>query len=112
MKKKHLITCGAKIELVPEDEILCCKSDNCYTTIFLESGEELISCKSLNKLHSEFVSRGFLRISRSCVVNLNFVKAINKKEKTLELNGKLQVPFTVGINELLMELSTVLINGF
>lgn len=111
MKKKHLITCGVKIKLVPEDEILCCKSDNCYTTIFLESGDELISCKSLNKLHSEFVSRGFLRISRSCVVNLHFVKAINRKEKTIELNEKLQVPFTIAINELLVEISALLINS-
>ncbi|HTN22273.1 MAG TPA: LytTR family DNA-binding domain-containing protein [Pelobium sp.] len=112
MKKKIAICSYDKINLVTEDYILFCKSDNCYTTVYLNNGSELVMCKSLSKLSKELDSNCFIRVSQSYLVNLQYIKTIHKKEKYLELNNEFKIPFTISIKRFLEELNNIVLSDF
>ncbi|QIL41614.1 LytTR family transcriptional regulator [Pedobacter sp. HDW13] len=98
---KLIIHSHESLRFVPHSEITYCKSDNCYTSIFLDNGEELIMCKSLKKLLAELDPTSFIRVNQSYLINKNFIKIIDKKNKYVELINNQRIPFTTTIAELL-----------
>ena len=99
--KKLIIHSQESLRFVTHSEISYCKSDNCYTTIFLIDGEELIMCKSLKKVIEELSPNQFLRVSQSFVINKNCVRLVDKKKRIIELKGGVRIPFTTTITELI-----------
>lgn len=95
------------IHFLDVSEIVYCQSDNCYTNLFLNNNEHLMVVKSLAKFSSELNSRDFIRISQSYLINKNYIKRINRRRKSINLNNLYDLPFTITLKELLMLLSRV-----
>ncbi|HPE55962.1 MAG TPA: LytTR family DNA-binding domain-containing protein [Bacteroidales bacterium] len=76
--------------LIDPQEIIYCKADGSYTEIYLKTGVMEISTFNLGKIADHLTFPNFFRISRSVVINLDFLKEVNRKKKTciLMFNGK------------------------
>jgi DNA-binding LytR/AlgR family response regulator len=98
---KIIINSQDQLRFVAQQDITHCKSDNCYTTLFLNNSEEHVVCKSLTKVFKELDQQMFIRVNQSYIVNKNYIKMIDKKKKTVELIGNQQIPFTTTISTLL-----------
>lgn len=98
--KKLIIHSQDSLRFVSHNDIHYCKSDNCYTTVFLKDAEELVMCKSLKKVYVELDPAVFIRINQSYVVNKHFISIIDKKNKLVELVGGRRIPFTTTISDL------------
>lgn len=68
---------GDKIILVDYEEITHFKAEDKYVRIHLEDGISHLTDKALSQLEGNLSSE-FIRIHRSCIVNKNFIKAIEK----------------------------------
>ena len=55
------------------------KAERCYTNICMDSGEKILRRKSLEQWEKELESIGFIRIHKSYIVNLRYIKRIGSK---------------------------------
>ena len=55
------------------------KAERCYTNICMDSGEKILRRKSLEQWEKELESIGFIRIHKSYIVNLQYIKRIGSK---------------------------------
>jgi DNA-binding LytR/AlgR family response regulator len=99
--KKLIVHSQNHLRFIAHDDIIVCKSDNSYTSIYLTNGEELVMCKSLTQLLKELDPLYFIRVSQSYLININFIKAIDKKKKQIELINNQHIPFTTTLKRLL-----------
>ncbi len=76
--KKIPLSLNNKIILVDPKEIIYCKSDGSYTTVFLKNGEDYLVSKSIKYLEEMLPGKQFLRIHKSYIVNLSEVKELLK----------------------------------
>jgi len=97
---KIMLSQQDSIFFVKQQEIVYCQSDNCYTKVFLQNQKRILIVKSLTKFHKE-LSDQFLRVNQSFIINKSFVNRIDKKRKTIWLDGELEIPFTISLKELL-----------
>lgn len=104
---KLVIPCKDVIHVIRQKEIAYCSAENSYTTVFLVSGEEIIISKSLSKVSEQLSPERFLRISQSCLVNIEHVNKIDKRNKIVELFGSERIRFTVKIQTLIASLEKV-----
>ncbi|MDO3641301.1 LytTR family DNA-binding domain-containing protein [Mucilaginibacter sp. L3T2-6] len=96
-----LINSLDKIFFLNPIEIIYCKSDNNYTQIYLVNGDHFIQCTSLKRFYEELNSNDFVRISQSYLININFIKLIDKKKRFIMMSNTELLPFTVQVKELL-----------
>ncbi|MCB9198637.1 MAG: response regulator transcription factor [Flavobacteriales bacterium] len=68
------------VEIVPFEQIVYLESDRNYTSIYLSNGSHLYVSKTMKYFEELLDSSTFLRIHKSNVVNVNFIKRINKTE--------------------------------
>ena len=66
------------LHIIDISDIIYCKSDNAYTWFFLTTGEEIIVSKGIKEYVSLLEEYGFFRPHQSYLVNLNYVKKIDK----------------------------------
>ena len=92
------------LRFIYEHEILFCKSDDCYTHIMLISCEELLISKSLAKFSKELNPEKFVRVNQSYLVNIHYIRSIDKKKKLLHLADKSEIHFTSSLRDLLIRL--------
>lgn len=76
---KIAITHQNGFDLVDFDDILWFEAEVNYTIIHLKSGIKFSSSKTLKLFEDYLDSKQFIRISRSAIVNLNYVIKFNKK---------------------------------
>lgn len=60
------------------EDIVRCKSDVNYTTIFLSNNTKLVVAKTLKEFEEMLSDAGFYRIHNSHLVNMNYIKSYNK----------------------------------
>lgn len=78
-RNKIAITHQNGFDLVDFDDILWLEAEVNYTIIHLKSGSKFSSSKTLKLFENYLDSKQFIRISRSAIVNLNYVVKFNKK---------------------------------
>jgi two-component system LytT family response regulator len=66
------------LHIIDISDIIYCKSDNSYTTFFLNSGEEILVSKSIKEYNEILSDYHFFKPHQSFLVNLNYVKRIDK----------------------------------
>lgn len=98
--KKMIVHTQGKVRFISQLDINYCKSDNCYTSVFLDDGEEIIVCKSLTKIGLELDRELFIRINQSYLVNKECIKLIDKKNKRIELENNVVIPFNTSLTSL------------
>lgn len=63
------------------EEILMCKGEGNYTFVHYKNGEKHLFSKTLKQFCELFEAYDFLRISRSVLINLKYLKAFNTSEE-------------------------------
>lgn len=104
---KILVTEQDHVHLLSLNEIKFCQSDDCYTIIHVNNGSKYMVTKSLVKFSKELNSQQFIRVNQSYLVNINFIKSINKKKKHITIDNTDPIPFTLTIRELLLLINLV-----
>lgn len=98
---KIVIQTQNHVRFINQFDIIYCKSDNCYSNIYLTGEDHLLICVPLKKFARRLDSQIFLRVSQSYLVNTNYIKTIDKKRKFILMINNSQVPFTISIKKLL-----------
>ena len=95
-KPKHLVLKDLNnIFLVELEELLYCKSENYYTTFYLNSGKSYVISKPL-KHFEEQLKDYFLRVHQSYLVNFKYVLKYEKQDGgMLILKEGTQIPVSV-----------------
>lgn len=60
--------------------IMYCMSDENYTRLFFENGEETLSSKTLKEYEQELSEYGFYRIHKTHLVNIDFITGYFKEQ--------------------------------
>jgi len=85
-----------KITVVNIENIIRCESDNNYTTFFLNEGQKIMVSKTLKYFADLLKNNRFLRVHRSHLVNLKYIKAFIKSDGGyLVLNNNKSIPVSV-----------------
>lgn len=77
--EKINISADGKIYLLEPKEVIMLKSDKSYTTIYLESDQKIVVCKTLKEVEKKFQLKSFYRVHNSYLINLDHVKAYFKR---------------------------------
>ncbi len=85
-----------KIIVVQLSEIIRCKSDNNYTTFYLENGQKILVSKTLKYFADMLKEHGFLRVHQSHLINTKYIKEFIKSDGGyLILKDKSNIPVSV-----------------
>lgn len=82
------------LEFLNVEDILHCKSDVNYTTIFMKNRSKLMVAKTLKEFERLLQDFNFFRVHNSHLVNLNYIKSYNKGKGgylTLDDNTEIEV---------------------
>ena len=99
--RKIIVQTQDRVRIISANEIAYCKSDNCYTFINLANGDSVLICKSLTKFSLQLDPAIFARVSQSYLVNTLFIRSIDKRNKQIELENSVVIPFTTSVKQLL-----------
>ena len=78
--KKIVLRTADALHIVDLAEVMYCKSDNSYTSFYVESGEKIMVSKGIRDYADLLSEYGFFRPHQSYLVNLNFVKKVDKTD--------------------------------
>lgn len=91
-RQKLLIPFYDRKRTVSVDEIVRLEGSGNYTNFFLKDGTKMLVSRTLKEYESLLDGQAFVRVHKSCIVNLGFVrKFFVKKEGELELTDGQQV---------------------
>ncbi len=91
--------------MIDPEEIIYCQSDGNYTDLFLTNGRRELITVQIGQIAPQLNEKLFVRISRTHIINIRFVKEFNKKKKVVELKGDRLTEFKVsqsGLKRLLV----------
>lgn len=66
------------------------QADINYTVFFLDDGQKALMAYSL-KNYQQYLSYPFVRVNKSCIINLMYLKSIDQKNKKIELKDGSEV---------------------
>jgi len=93
-----------EIRYVKITDITRCEASNNYTTFYLQSGEQVLVCKTLKEFADILKPHHFVRTHQSHLVNVQFVKSYLKEDGgTLLLNDQTKVPISRQNRELVKD---------
>ena len=87
--KLKLITQNGFV-MLPHSHIIYCEARGNYTTLYLADGQAETVCNQLGLLEEKLSNPVFIRVSRSVLININFLESYNRKTKTVVLSYSLQ----------------------
>ncbi|HSK12795.1 MAG TPA: LytTR family DNA-binding domain-containing protein [Phnomibacter sp.] len=77
---RFLLNTTEDTKVIRFDEVLCCVAESNYTRIYLADGTKFTASKTLKEFESILSKHQFFRIHHSYLVNLNYIKRIDKTE--------------------------------
>ena len=78
--KKIAIPFSGKVVFLNVDEVMYCKSDGNYTTIYMKDGKSYVYSKKIKDVYELFNIDDIIRVHQSYLVNMNYVKEYVKNE--------------------------------
>jgi two-component system LytT family response regulator len=77
-------------ELIDTDKILYCQADDNYTHIYLKDDQKKLVSKTLGFFEKQLTDKGFFRIHKSYLINMNHIKSYQKGKGGMVVlyNGK------------------------
>lgn len=78
--KKLVLKTSGEFNIVDVTDIIYCQSDNSYTSFYFTNSEEIIVSKSMKEYEELLTQYNFFRPHTSYLVNLNFVKKLDKSD--------------------------------
>lgn len=87
LKMNYRIRINTRVgfEVIKSEDILYCEADGNYTNIFLMDGRKQTTSTTLGCVIKQLPDDHFFRIGRSIVINLDYLKSVNRKEKVCQL---------------------------
>ena len=102
---KIQIPLDGKIVFVNAENIMYCKSEGNYTTVYLKDKSTYLMVKSMKKTCELIPNKYFLRVHQSYLVNLKYVKELYKNnESYLVLTTGTTIPVSRSNKKALLEL--------
>jgi len=86
INKRLKVNTRTGFEIIKQEDILYCEADGNYTNIFLTNQEKLTTATTLGLIEDQLTSDLFFRVSRSILINLDYLKSVNRKDKVCLLN--------------------------
>jgi two-component system LytT family response regulator len=83
-----------KIYLVNIDEIVRCESDANYTRFFTSDGYKYLVSSSMIEYEGLLETHGFFRIHRSHIVNISFIKSLDRHNGYVILRDETSLPLS------------------
>lgn len=75
-------------DLISFSDVVWCKAHRAYSEFYLINGQNVLSSKPIKEYVSKLEEHGFIRVHKSHVVNLKYIKSYNKLTHTVHtLNG-------------------------
>ncbi len=71
--------------LIDPDDLVYCMADGNYCHLFLTNGKTEITTQNLGTVEKMLEKQNFLRISRSYLLNMNYLSKVDRKTNTCEL---------------------------
>ena len=71
--------------MIDPEKIIFCKADGNYSEFYTTEGKKEIVTTNLGHIEENLPEHCFYRVSRSHIINLNFVNRINRKERFCEI---------------------------
>jgi two-component system LytT family response regulator len=76
--KKIILRTAESIHLLDVGNIICCDSDNSYTTVHTVEGEKIIVSRTLKDYEEMLTECGFYRVHKSYLINLVHIKRFDR----------------------------------
>lgn len=96
VSQKISLHTSEKIIVVQISEIIRCKSDNNYTTFYLENGQKILVSKTLKYFADMLKEHHFLRVHQSHLIHTKYIKEFIKADGGyLILKDKSNIPVSV-----------------
>lgn len=96
VSEKISLHTSEKIIVVQISEIVRCKSDNNYTTFYLENGKNILVSKTLKYFSDMLKEHNFLRVHQSHLINTKYIKEFIKSDGGyIILKDKSNIPVSV-----------------
>jgi two-component system, LytTR family, response regulator len=94
-QKKLVLRTADTMHIIAVDSIIYCKSDNSYTTFFIDDGQEILVSKGIKEYADLLTEYGFLRPHQSYLVNINAISKIDKADGGfIILHNKKEIPIS------------------
>ncbi len=94
--KKLVLRTSDSLHIVDISDIYFCKSDNSYTTFYLNGNEKIMVSKSLKDYEGLLTEFGFFRSHQSFLVNLNHIKKVDKSDGGfIIMKNKKEIPVSL-----------------
>ena len=94
--KKIVLKTTESLHILDISNILFCRSDNSYTTFYLEGNEKVVVSKPIKDYDELLCEYGFFRPHQSYLVNLNHVKKIDKTDGGfIIMKNKKEIPVSI-----------------
>ncbi|MGJ1432541.1 LytTR family transcriptional regulator DNA-binding domain-containing protein [Sphingobacterium spiritivorum] len=88
-------------------DITHCISTGAYTELIKANQKVYIIKKNIKTVLEELSHPYFIRVSRSVVVNLKYLKCIHNREKQLELESGIRLEFSVAAFQLIKDVECI-----
>ena len=86
--------------MINPNEIIYCEANGNYTTIYLNGDRKEVISQQVGHIESRLDNQLFIRINRSLIINIRFIKAFDRKRKVIELKGDKNIELKVSKNGL------------
>ena len=83
-----------QIHIVNVKDIVRCRADNTYTTFYLVTGENILVSKGKKEYEDILCENGFFKIHQSHIINLQFLRKIDKSSEEVILSDKTRLPLS------------------
>ncbi|MGJ1392418.1 LytTR family transcriptional regulator DNA-binding domain-containing protein [Sphingobacterium spiritivorum] len=107
---KYLIKERDITMIISASEITHCISMGAYTELIRVNHKGYIIKKNIKTVLEELSHPYFIRVSRSVIVNLHYLKCIYNREKQIELESGLRLEFSIAAFKLTQEIEYVFKN--
>lgn len=102
--KRLVLRTLEQIHIINIREIIRCQSDNTYTTFYLENNENILVSKGLKEYEDLLCNNGFFKIHQSHIINLQFLRKIDKTSDEVILSDKTRLPLSLRRKQSLLQI--------
>lgn len=100
---KIIIKTSESIYFIQKENIIRCEAYKNYTTIHQSNEKSILASRTLKDFEAILTPPDFIRVHQSHLVNVNFIKRIEKQESRIQLFDNSFVPIACRKHELLMD---------
>ena len=87
-----LLNTAEHIFLIPINDVLFVKSDGMYSQLIGIENQEWETSKPISAVQTQLENSGFCRIHRSFIVNIHFIRKVDKAERVVHMAGGQKIP--------------------